>query len=252
MVDFDRGEGPSGTLASNDDLDRLYAHPAPRHGWVRTNFVATLDGSAQGDDGRSGSINTPSDQRVFATLRAHADVVLVGAQTVRIEGYRAIDLAPWQLDLRRRLGRQPFPLLAIISASLDLDQAIAPTGDHEGPVLIMTTDDHLEDELSRWRSVGIEVITFADHQVPVAAAVAHLVHRGCPRILSEGGAGLNHRLLDAGVVDDVCLTLSARMVGGDGGRTVAGAPLVPNPTLELAHLLHADDGAVFTRYTITR
>jgi riboflavin biosynthesis pyrimidine reductase len=219
---------------------------------VRTNFVASLDGSAQGDDGRSGTLNTPSDQHVFATLRAHADVVLVGAQTVRSEGYRAIDLAPWQVDLRRDLGRAPFPLLAVLTAGLGLDPSLGPTGDHEGPVLVMTTEEHDEADLAPFRSAGVEVVTFPGDQVPIEAAVAHLVQRGCPRILSEGGAGLNHRLLEAGLVDEVCLTLSARMVGGDGGRTVAGAPLQPNPTFELAHLLHADDGALFTRYTRAR
>lgn len=252
MIDFDRSGGPTGSPTDGAGLDRLYAHPAPRYGWVRTNFVATLDGSAQGDDGRSGTINTASDQHVFATLRAHADVVLVGAQTVRTEGYRAIDLAPWQTDLRRRLGREPFPLLAIVTRSLGVDPAVAPTGDHEGPVLIMTTEDHDDVELEPFRTAGVEVVTFADEQVPIEAAVAHLVQRGCPRILSEGGAGLNHRLLEAGLVDDVCLTLSARMVGGDGGRTVAGTALRPNPTFGLAHLLHADDGALFTRYTTSR
>ena len=74
--------------------------PRARGPTVRSNFVATLDGSIQGLDGRSGSINTDSDHEIFALHRALADVILVGAGTVRGEGYRAVDLQPWQRSLR--------------------------------------------------------------------------------------------------------------------------------------------------------
>ena len=55
--------------------------------WLRVNFVSTLDGAVSGADGRSGSINTPADHRVFRVLRELADAVVVGAGTVRAEGY---------------------------------------------------------------------------------------------------------------------------------------------------------------------
>ena len=70
--------------------------PREAGAWLRTNFVATLDGSVQGPDGRSGSINTASDHHVFALHRALADAVVVAGGTARNEGYRAVDLAPWQ------------------------------------------------------------------------------------------------------------------------------------------------------------
>ena len=92
---------------------------------MRSNFVMSLDGSVQGPDGRSGSINTESDHRVFALQRALVDAVLVGANTARLEGYRAIDLEPWQLRIREQEGLAPYPTLVIISASADLDPVIA-------------------------------------------------------------------------------------------------------------------------------
>ena len=112
--------------------------PGRRAAWVRTNFVASLDGSISGPDGRSGSINTPSDQRVFALHRALADVILVGAQTVRTEGYRAVDLADWQREVRKREGLADFPTLAIVTGSLDLDPALATPAHPHGPVVIIT------------------------------------------------------------------------------------------------------------------
>jgi len=56
--------------------------------WLRVNMVATVDGSAQGPDGLTGSINNEVDRELFQQLRRSADVVLVGGGTARAEGYR--------------------------------------------------------------------------------------------------------------------------------------------------------------------
>src|SRR5215207_8265585 len=94
-------DGGAPRALGDTDLVELYRYPAPEsRAWVRSNFVMSLDGSVQDPDGRSGSIGTESDHEVFALQRSLADGVLVGANTVRIEGYRAIDLEPWQLRIR--------------------------------------------------------------------------------------------------------------------------------------------------------
>lgn len=59
--------------------------------WLRVNMIATVDGSAQGPDGRSGTINNEVDRRIFQELRASADAILVGAGTARAEGYGPVD-----------------------------------------------------------------------------------------------------------------------------------------------------------------
>src|SRR5687768_12410110 len=107
---FSPDDGAPRTL-SDSDLVELYRHPAPEgRGWVRSNFVMSLDGSVQGPDGRSGSINTESDHHLFALQRALADAILVGANTVRFEGYRAVDLEQWQLQIREQEGLAPYPM----------------------------------------------------------------------------------------------------------------------------------------------
>ena len=70
-------------------LDELYA--VPRRPWLRVNMISTVDGAATGDSGKSGSINNAVDKRVFHLLRAQSDVIVVGAGTARIEGYRPAD-----------------------------------------------------------------------------------------------------------------------------------------------------------------
>src|SRR3954451_13469756 len=77
------GEPHDGDL-TDEDLDRLYEAPSP---WMRANMVATLDGAANGADGKTGTINNSSAKRVFDLLRRWPEAIVVGAGTVRIEGY---------------------------------------------------------------------------------------------------------------------------------------------------------------------
>jgi riboflavin biosynthesis pyrimidine reductase len=239
-------------ILNDSDLVELYRHPAPEgRGWVRSNFVMSLDGSVQGPDGRSGSINTESDHHVFALQRALADAILVGANTVRLEGYRAVDLEPWQLQIREQEGLAPYPMLVIISASADLDPLIAaPAEGVGGAVMIITTAGKSADDLVPLRDAGITVLEAEGPALDLAHIVDQLAGTGFQRLLCEGGPRLHNDLLAAGMLDEVCLTLAPVVVGGQGLRSTSGAALPLPSAFRLHHALYAEDGALFTDYRI--
>lgn len=236
----------SGRSIDSDELADLYAHPTvDGRPWVRTNFVSTLDGAAQGPDGRSGSINTPSDRSAFAMQRAMADVILVGAGTARVEKYRAVDLEPWQREIRAERGLSPCPTLAVVSRTTALaDDLAAPPDVDGGPVLIITGRDQPHPPLPS----GVDVAAVGDQEVvPAKKLISVLADRGFRRILCEGGPSLVHNLHAEGLVDEVCLTMSPLVIGGPAKRTIAGTLLDPE-RYRLAHCITADDQALLLRY----
>jgi len=246
---YERNGGASRQVDLSD-LIELYRHPTPEAGaWLRSNFVATVDGSIQGPDGRSGSINTASDQRIFALHRAVVDAVIVAGGTARNEGYRAVDLAPWQQEIRISRGLAPTPTLVIISGSGRIDPSVArsASGDN-GPVIMVTRAGGDHDALV---AAGVEVVAVDGEDIDLVRVVDDLAGRGLPRLLCEGGPQLHRDLLAAGLVDELSLTLAPVVVGGSGLRTTRGRDLPAPLDLELQFALLGDDGALFTSYRRT-
>ncbi len=216
LLDPRRPASP-GRRVTASELADLYAFPAGRR-WVRSNFVTTLDGSAVGADGRSGTINTPADNRVFALQRDLCDAVLVGSGTVRAEGYQRLE------PTRRR--RVP-PALVVVSGSGRVPDGLrTPTRDR-GAGLFVTCAAAGPRRLARARSVlGADAVVVAgSDRVDLAVALAELAGRGLRHVLCEGGPSLLSSALAEGVVDEMALSLAPTVVGGPGPRVTAGPPL---------------------------
>ena len=235
---------------NDPDLVDLYRFRVPGvNAFVRSNFVMSLDGSVQGPDGRAGSINTPSDHHLFALQRALADAVVVGAGTARSEGYRAIDLSPWQRDLRAAESLAPYPTLVIISASADLDPAIArPADGPGGPVMIITTGGKPPEDLEPLRAAGIEVVEVPGPDLDLGLVIDQIAGSGLVRLLCEGGPGLHREMLAAGLLNELALTIAPVVVGGQGLRSTSGDAIDPALDFQLRFALYADDGTLFTTY----
>jgi riboflavin biosynthesis pyrimidine reductase len=242
-----RAAGQDGVLDA-EGLALAYAYPRLPAGqvWVRANFVSTLDGAATGDDGRSGSINTGADRDVFTLLRALSDVVLIGAGTARVEGYRRLTIRSAWDELRR--GRPAHPAIAVFSRSGDVPPGLSQARDSSGEVILVTCQSAGGAAIDRARSsLGAgQVIIAGDASVDLASAVGSLAGRGLPRMLCEGGPHLMGDLTAAGLLDELALTIAPALVAGDHPRITAGPPVTANL---LPRLLIESEGTILGRWS---
>lgn len=209
---------------TDDDIAAVYDWPAAtaHQPWVRANFVQAVDGSIRGADGLSDGISGSADKRVFAILRATCDAVLVGAGTARAEDYGPITVRDDLAELRSRAGRTGRPRLFIVSRSGAIND--------------------------KARDAAAEVLRIDGTPIELRSALASIRNSGVTRLLCEGGPHLFTSLVEADVIDDLCLTTSPSLLGN------STIPLITRqlPTqrrLRLASLLF-DDSTLLANWAL--
>ncbi|SEO02799.1 pyrimidine reductase family protein [Cryobacterium luteum] len=211
---------------------------------VRVNFIASLDGAAT-HEGLSAGLNNADDKIVFDVLRLLTDVILVGAGTVRAEGYGGILLPADDAAWRVQAGLAAQPPVAIVSGRLDLDPGHPVFSQAATRPIVLTHAAAPADRRAALAEVA-EVIVCGEHAIDPHLLVAALTARGLPQILCEGGPHLFGDFVAADRVDELCLSLAPVLEGGSAGRIAVGADAAAR-AMELKHVLRAGD-MLFLRY----
>lgn len=216
--------------------------PADRP-WLLLDMIASADGATH-VNGTSGPLGSPGDHQVFRSIRALADVILVAAGTVRSENYRPVMASDEVRVMRKARGQSEVARLAILSRHLDFDfDSALFAGDN--PPLMLTTTAAPQSAVRR-AEARTEVLRFDSTRVDMNAALAALGERGANVVLAEGGPTLNGQLHDAGLIDELCMTLSPKLIGSDASRLIDGARLRVQD-LALVRVVE-EDGWLFLRY----
>jgi riboflavin biosynthesis pyrimidine reductase len=223
-----------------EELVALYRDPPDG---VRVNMIMSLDGAAA-FDGVAGPLSDTTDQNLLLALRGYADVVLVGAGTVRAEGYGPVRLTATQSAERRdRWGAESAPPIAVVThtghvpASLFADPA-------QRPILVTTAQlAHDRPELAE----HADLLIAGDTAVDLESAVRTLQAAGRRRILCEGGPTLLDELVANDLVDEMCLTISPTLAAAPTAAR-AGAPALQVPIrLALGHSVCVEE-YLYLRY----
>ncbi|WP_335983491.1 pyrimidine reductase family protein [Streptomyces sp. CA2R106] len=243
---------PGPAAAPAVDLADAYAYPPREAGpYLRANMVASLDGAAT-HDGASAPLSSAADMRIFGTLRALADVVVVGAETVRQEGYRPGKARPSFAERRAADGQTPAPAIAVLSRRLDLDFSAPLFTAALTPTLVLTGTGADPKALAAAQAAGARVVTAGEGAgVDPVRAVRELAALGLTRLLHEGGPRVLAQFTAAGVVDELCLTVAPLTVGGGAPRIMDG-PGQGTPTRFAPVSVLEEDGFLFTRYVERR
>ena len=243
MEPLERGAPIPDPLTPYLDVDRTQ----PRHEcWVTGHMVAGLDGTAA-IHGRVGALSTEPDQDLFRRMRQIADVVMVGAQTVRSEGYAPMRLSEPARAQRRTRGQSEMPPVAVVSRSLDLDwssQVFAEAPEHARTIVI--TCAKADPERLAAAEQAATVIIAGEERVEPAAALQALAGLGYRVVLCEGGPRWLGELVAADRLDELCLSISP-MMGGDALPVSVAPPGADIAQFSLKSTMVADD-TLFLRY----
>jgi len=232
--------------AELDDAGLVEAYRLPPGRSLRVNFVASLDGAIT-VDGVSEGLGSPGDQRVFRTLRALADAVLVGHGTAAAEGYRPLTAGSSVGRLRSSIGRPATAPVVVVSRRASLDPGSRLVAEAVSPTVLVTCETADADRRAALAAAGATVLVCGEDDVDLTQALDRLADHGIEQVLCEGGPHLFRAALTAGVVDELDLTMAPALVGGETRLLDAGLPEVHRLQL---HQVLEEDGVLFTRFGV--
>lgn len=219
-------------------------HPEdPGLPYVIMNMVSSLDGKTS-VDGKSGSIGTKTDRETMRVLRSKADAVMVGAGTLRAE----------KVSLTSEGRRSPEPLAILATGSLDLPMENLLHASKENTVILAPED--AAEEKKTLLSKRARILTPPSDKngtIDFEKALGELKSSfGVNTLLLEGGPGLNHALVSRGLVCEIFLTLSPKLLGGNARATgiLAGERQETTASPELLSVHKGPEGELFLRYAL--
>lgn len=207
---------------------------------VAVNMITTLDGRAavHGDTKQLGS---EADTEHLLGLRTRFDAVMIGGGTMRAERYGRIISRSSGRRRREDAGLKPDALAVIISGNLDLPFDAPLFTDGNGRVLIFTRKTAAPETATR-----VDLVT-SDGVIDPASVLAHLRREeGIRALLCEGGPHLFGQMIAGDLVDDLFLTITPVVTGGDAPH-ILEANLPEQAGFSLAGLVEAE-GDLFARY----
>jgi riboflavin biosynthesis pyrimidine reductase len=209
-------------------------------------MVAGLDGTAS-VGGRVASLSTTPDRALFPRMRQIADIVMVGAETVRREGYGSVSLTEDARAQRRSKGQTPTPAVAVVSQSLAFDWTAkvftdAPADARTHLITCAAADPERRAEAEEFA----EIIVAGDDRVEPVTAMQALAELGHRVVLCEGGPTWLGQLVAADRLDELCLTV-APLMGGDSLPVSVTPPGAGLARFELKGAM-LDEHTLFLRY----
>jgi riboflavin-specific deaminase-like protein len=199
------------------------------------------------------SLGTEHDRRFMDELRAEADAVIVGSGTVKHDGYPILMRYKDLESKRIESGLPPHPINITLSRSLRIPSTRPFFRHADTEKIIFTTRAAPAARIKRFSKLA-EVVVLPGRSLSPSAVLAQLQERKMKRVLMEGGGELHFAFVKEGVVDDIYITLTPRLIGGTESPTVLdgkGFLAARHLRLELVSTRRVGD-ELFLKYSFVR
>jgi riboflavin biosynthesis pyrimidine reductase len=179
---------------------------------------------------------------MFRAIRAVPEVILVGAGTVNAEDYRPVSLDEERRSAREAAGLTAVPTLAIVSGRLSIDPEARVFANPEYKPMVITSTTASPAKLAMLGDAADVAI------LPSLSPDDILAHLGAAKVvLLEGGPTLNGEFAEAGLIDEINLTIASKVVGGDSTKIISSLEPIVSPPMRIDRVL-AGDEELFVRY----
>lgn len=180
---------------------------------ITINAAMTVDGKIATTCGNS-RISSRLDLLRVHELRSSVDAILVGISTVLVDN----PLLTVRL-IKPNKGSDPVRVVVDSHARIPIESRILKTA-HRIETIVFVSDKANEVKIRSVRSTGAMVIIAGTETVDLSDALSYLKKMGFKNILVEGGGEINWSLLSLGVVSELIVTISPKIVGGRSATTL--------------------------------
>ncbi|MCI0452636.1 MAG: dihydrofolate reductase family protein [Candidatus Latescibacteria bacterium] len=216
-------------------------------------MAVSVDGRITTREREHVSLGSERDRRLMDELRARADAVVVGAGTVRHDG-SPMRIRYEDLRERRAARRLPVhPVNVVLSRALDLSVRSRFFASQETRRIVFTTKRAPKARVRAFERVA-EVVVLPGTELSPRSVMAALARRGCRRVLLEGGGEVHFAFAEAGLVGEVYVTVTPRLIGGKNAPSLLdgeGFLWKDHVRLRLVSARRAGE-EVFLRYRVPR
>jgi 2,5-diamino-6-(ribosylamino)-4(3H)-pyrimidinone 5'-phosphate reductase len=223
--------------------------------FVYIDMAMTADGKITSAAREYPRFTSEHDRRHMDRLRAEADAILVGAQTVRADDPALHVRTAEARQYRRSLGKRSGLLRVLVTASCRVDRSSRFFDDtDDGAGRIVATVEDLPDERHAALAARAEIWKVGRDAVDLTALLGRLAERGVERLLVEGGGELNWAFLRDDLVDELHVTIAPALLGGRDAPTILegdGFSMASRRSLRLEDVRREGD-ELFCRYIVVR
>jgi 5-amino-6-(5-phosphoribosylamino)uracil reductase len=216
--------------------------------YVLLSVAASVDGYIDDNSGERLLLSNDEDFDRVDEVRASADAILVGANTIRRDNPRLLVRSDDRRKRRVDAGQTESPVKVTLSASGDFDPAskFFAAGDVDKIVYVPTS------AVAKARATvgAVSDVVDAGEEVDLSFVLGDLAQRGVNRLMVEGGGTIHTQFLAAGLADEIHLVVAPFFVGDSNApRFVRDAdfPQSPANRMQLAEVKQIGD-VVLLRY----
>ena len=224
--------------------------------FVFINVAVSADGKMDTFERKGSSISSTEDKARVLSLRARADAVMIGGQTLLGESPKlTVKTAELRAErVAKGLPENPMKVGVVSKADLRLDGDFITAG--PARKVIFTTEQTPQEQINVLSKLGVDVHVLGKKRVDLEKALERLYQLGVRRLMIEGGGTLNFELLRLGLVDELSVYVAPKIFGGGSAPTMAdGDGLVESAakTLKLVDVRVLDEtGGVLIRYQLKK